>query len=180
MIMRRIIEIISVCLIGTFAAAATAQEQNWKTVNLSAFGGHVLAYDQPGDWYNTKEYFDNRTFVFRKGERGKTVDRRSASSVFGKLNPLNKRIGFTNGSKYSFAGEAKFHITQYNLPRPVTVDRWVENQFWRRLTNDYDMIVYGEGTTEILGKTAIYYLSSRRTRWINDKEVPATGPTEKN
>ena len=159
--MRRIIAVIFVCLIGISAAGAQAEEQEWKTVRTSAFGGYVISYDRPGDWYEGKERFDNRDFRFREGGRAKTLRYREMASYFDNLN-----VSFT--------------VRQFDLPQPVALDRWIEvkEQFWKHMLNK-TILTHGKGNTKILGKTAFFFLSSRMNTYSGGKAVPTTGPTPK-
>lgn len=178
MIARRITGAIFVCLIGILAAGAQAQEDKWKTVRYVAFGGYVLSHDQPTDWIEWKESFHERGFRFKVGKKTRMLwfKHRSTRSDFKKMAQLNKRINFTPGTKYS-AGRASFTILQHDLPRPLTVERWfdVDKRGWK----NFAMIVHGEGTMQVLGKKAFYYLSSGKTAWKGGKKVPATAPTSK-
>lgn len=155
MIRRRIMEVIVVCLIGTLAAGAQAQQEKWKTVRFPASGGYVVSYDRPIDWYH---------------------DGNNTASHLAKMDRINKRINFTPGSKYH-AGEVDFIVSRIDLPRPATLERLIKEEKAR--WKDYAMIVHGEGTMQVMGKKAFYYLSSGKTTWKGGKKVPATGPTKK-
>jgi hypothetical protein len=165
--------------------ASHAQQEKWKTVRSSAFGGYVISYDIPTGpigWLERREDFDTKNIVFGVGGRGKTVRYRETivSLEQERLARFNKKIGFTPPGTTS--GTVFFSVRQYNLPEPMTLKRWVKAKKEQEYGTYRWAFIHDEGSTEKLGKEAFYYVWSPPKIWKDGRKVPAsraTGPTHK-
>jgi hypothetical protein len=177
MIARRILKAFLVCLYATLAAAATAEDEKWKTVRTSAFGGYVISYDQPVGWTIGKESFERNAIQYRVGERGLPLNIREIYPTLKNFRQFNKRMGFKIPLRDRL--DILFRIRQYNLPRPMTLDQRVAfTKGWKY--NWYNGgRRYAEGRTKVMGEKAFFYLSSPKTIWMGGKTTPLTEPIRK-